>query len=163
MSNIRYVRIDNRYVHGQVAARLVREYSITKVILINDAYAKDVFMSQLFKSVAFSGSTVDVVSVEDAVAGWNAGNYEKETVMLLWGNVVDAHRTFMSGLKYEFLNVGNLGGGPGRERVNKSTYIDAQDAAQLKELADAGVEVYFQDMPDLPRTDLDEALKITQF
>ena len=162
MGNVKLVRIDNRYVHGQVAARLVREYSISKILLINDAYAKDLFMTQLFKTVALSGASVEVLTICDAVAQWQSGAFEGENVMLLWGTVQYAYDTYHAGLTFDELNIGNLPGGPGRERVDKSCYIDALDAAQLRELESKGVNVYFQGMPDLPKTSLSAALKITK-
>ena len=161
-NNIKVARIDNRYVHGQVAARMIREFGITKVLVISDLYAKDMFMSQLMKTMAFSGATIEVLSIADTVKQWNDGIFSKDNVMLLWGNVADAHNTYQAGLKFEFLNVGNLPGGPQKIRVDKSNYIDAKDASMLKALSGLGVDVYFQNMPGMAKTTLEEALKITK-
>lgn len=160
--NLKVVRIDNRYVHGQVAARMIREFGITKVLVINDLYAKDMFMSQLMKTMSFTGATIDVLSIADTVSKWQEGEYSQENVMLLWGTVKDAYNTYRAGLMFDSLNVGNLPGGIGRVKVDKSNYIDAADAAMLKELAVSGVDVYFQNMPGNPKTSLEDALKITK-
>ena len=45
MNNLRITRVDNRYIHGQVSARLVRELNISKIVLISDIYALDPFMT----------------------------------------------------------------------------------------------------------------------
>ena len=160
--NIKVARVDNRYIHGQVAARLIREFSITKVLVINDLYAKDMFMSQLMKTMSFSGAVIEVLSIADAADQWNRGLFENDNVMLVWGDVDSAYNTYYTGLKYDSLNIGNLPGGPGRVKVDKSNYISAQDAEQLKDLDNSGVSVYFQAMPDLSRVDLPEALVITK-
>lgn len=160
-NNIKVARIDNRYVHGQVAARLIREFAITKVLVVSDLYAKDIFMSQLMKTMAFSGSTIDVLSVSDAVKLYNSGTYANDNIMLLWGDVKSAHQTYTTGLKFDEMNIGNLPGGVNRKRVDKSNYIDAEDAALLRELAAQGVNIYFQNMPDLPKTSLPDALALT--
>lgn len=160
-NNIKVARIDNRYVHGQVAARLIREFAITKVLVVSDLYAKDLFMSQLMKTMSFSGATIEVLTVADAVKLYNNGTFDNDNVMLLWGDVKSAHQTYTSGLKFTRMNIGNLPGGVGRKRVDKSNYIDANDAALLKELASQGIDVYFQNMPDLPTTSLPDALKLT--
>lgn len=161
--NIKVARIDNRYVHGQVAARLIREFAITKVLVISDLYAKDAFMSQLMKTMSFSGATIDVLTIADTVKRYLGGEYEGENVLLLWGDVKSAYATWNEGLPFPFLNVGNLPGGMGKKKVDKSNYIDAKDAQMLKELSDKGVDIYFQNMPSLPKTTLAEALKITGF
>lgn len=161
-SNIKVARVDNRYVHGQVAARLIREFGITKVLVISDLYAKDVFMSQLMKTMSFSGADIEVLSVADTVAQWGEGRFEKENVMLLWGDVASAHASYQAGLEFGFLNIGNLPGGPGRVKVDKSNYISAKDAEMLRELSARGVDIYFQAMPGMPKVTLEDALKITK-
>ena len=120
-------------------------------------------MSQLMKTMSFSGATIEVLSIEDTIRQWNGGVFQKDNVMLLWGNVKDAYTTYQAGLKFAFLNLGNLPGGPGRVRVDKSNYIDATDAELLKKLASEHVDVYFQNMPNLEKTTLQQALKITNF
>lgn len=162
MSNIKLSRVDNRYIHGQVNARLVREFSITKVLMISDATAKDPFMSQLYKSIAI-GYTVDILGVADAVEAWNSGVYANDNVMLLWGNIKDAYDTYQAGIQYPFIALANIPGDIGRVQVNGACYINETEADQLKSMAEDGVDVYFQAMPDLPKITLNEALEITKF
>lgn len=162
MSNVKLTRVDNRYIHGQVNARLVREFKISRVLLISDTVAKDVFMSQLYKSIAI-GYKVDILSVHKAVEAWNSGVYAGENIMLLWGNIKDAYDTFEAGLKYEALTLGNIPAAAGKLQVDKTCYIDETEADQLKSLAASGVDVYFQAMPDTQKTTLNEALQKTGF
>ena len=162
MSNIKVTRVDNRYIHGQVNARLVREYRISRVLLISDEVAKDMFMSQLYKSIAI-GYKVDILSVQKAVEAWNSGVYAGENVMLLWGNIKSAYETFEAGLKYEVLTLGNIPADAGKVQVDKTCYINATEADQLKALNAGGVEVVFQAMPDTQKTTLSEALAKTGF
>lgn len=154
-------RVDNRYIHGQVNARLVREFNISKVVMISDMYAKDPFMSSLYKSIAI-GYTVDILTIQEAVDAWNSGVYNCDNVMLLWGNVKDAYETYEAGLKYEFLALANMPGDIGKVQVNVSCYINEKEADQLRSLDGNGVEIYFQAMPDMPKTTLKEALEITR-
>ena len=161
MADVRIARIDNRYIHGQVAARITKEFNISKIVLVDDVYAKNEMMKKIFLLAVIPGTTIDIVTVEDAVANMKAGKYERERTMLIWGNVDTAFRTYQAGWTFSELNIGNLGGGPGRKQVDKSCYIDEKDAEQLKELAQDGVEVVFQAMTDLPKTTLKEALKNT--
>ncbi len=163
MADTKIARIDNRYIHGQVAARMTREYNISNIVLIDDMYASNDMMKQIFLLAVVPGVSIDVVSVNDAIANLNAGKYEGERNMLIWGNVDTAYRTYQAGWKFDELNIGNLAGGIGRKQVDKSCYIDEKDANQLKELADLGVETVFQAMSDLPKTTLKEALSITGF
>ncbi|EOH95560.1 PTS system mannose/fructose/N-acetylgalactosamine-transporter subunit IIB [Enterococcus pallens] len=161
MSNIKLSRVDNRYIHGQVNARLIKEYNITKVLMISDINAKDPFMSTLYKSVAI-GYTVDILGIEDAVEAWNSGVYQTENMMLLWGNIKDAYDTLQAGLKFDFIALANIPGEVGAVQVNASCYISEKEADYLRSMNDEGVEIYFQAMPSLPKTTLEKALQITK-
>mgnify|MGYP003331589868 FL=1 len=161
MTNLKLSRVDNRYIHGQVSARLVREFNISKILLISDAYAADPFMSELYKTMAI-GFTVEVRSISDAANAWKSGEFKSEpALMLLWGTVSDACASYKAGINYDFISLANIPGDGGRIKVNNSCYINADEAELLKELSSLGVDVYFQAMTDLPKTTLDEALKIT--
>ena len=161
MVNLKVSRVDNRYIHGQVSARLVREFNISKILLISDAYAVDPFMSELYKTMAI-GFTVEVRSISDAAAAWKSGEFENEpALMLLWGTVADAFASFEAGISFNFISLANIPGDGGRVKVNNSCYINAKEADLLKKLNKSGVDVYFQAMTDLPKTTLDQALKIT--
>lgn len=161
MSNIKLARVDNRYIHGQVNARLVREFNISKVLLISDMCAADPFMSQLYKSIAI-GYSVDIMGVADAVEAWKSGVYANEKIMLLWGNIQEAYDTYEAGLVYDFVALANMPGDVGKVQVNGTCYINETEADQLKSLSENGVDVYFQAMPDLPKVTLKEALDITK-
>lgn len=161
MSNVKLARVDNRYIHGQVSARLVREFNISKIVLISDAYAEDPFMSELYKTMAI-GFTVEVLSVAEASSAWKSGAFESESaLMLLWGTVADAIASYKAGITFAFIALANIPGENGRVKVNNSCYINSEEAQSLKELQASGVDVYFQAMTDLPKTSLTEALNLT--
>lgn len=162
MNSIKLTRVDNRYIHGQVNARMVREYKISCVLLISDQVASDPTMSQIYKSIAI-GYRVEIMGINQAAQAWSTGAYENDNVMLLWGNIDDAYETYRAGLKFPFLIIGNAPSAIGRKQVDKTCFIDETDADELRALATAGVDVYFQAMSDTPKTTLPEALAKTGF
>ena len=161
-NNIKLARVDNRYIHGQVSARLVRELGITKILLISDACAADPLMSELYKLMAVDFG-VDVLSIQDAADKWREGAFNSEpALLLLWGNIGDAVKSYQMGMKYAELALANIPGNGNNIRVNNSCYITGDEAGELKKLSADGVEVYFQATTDIPKVSLDEALKITK-
>lgn len=162
MNNIKLARVDNRYIHGQVSARLVRELGITKILLISDACAADPLMSELYELMAVDFG-VDVLSLADAAEKCQAGAYDDEAaLLLLWGNIADAVKSYEMGIHYGQLALANIPGNGNNVRVNNSCYINAEEAEQLKNLEKDGVEVYFQATTDIPKVSLADALKITK-
>lgn len=152
-------RIDSRFVHGQVGARLVRQYNVRKIIIIDDKVAADEFMSMVFKMASVSAS-VDVYSVEDAIKKYKDGNLGKGNCMLLFGNVDNAYRAYQ-GIKYEELDVGSIKGDDreGTKLVTNMIYINEEEARMLLEMKQDGCNVYFQSVPDTPVISLEDGLK----
>ena len=65
--NILLSRIDERLIHGQVMTRWITGLYITRIILIDDAIAKDDFMVDVLLLSAPVGVDVQVMTVEEAV------------------------------------------------------------------------------------------------
>ena len=60
--------------------------------------------------------------------------------------------------KLEKVQIGGLGGGPGRKAVNNAITLDRADADTLIELEKMGIEIYFQTTPDYPSETLQKAV-----
>ncbi len=152
-------RIDSRFIHGQVGARLVREFNVGKVIIVDDKVAADEFMKMVFKMASVS-CPVDVYSVEEAIAKHQEGAFESGRFMLLFGNVDCAYRAYQ-GIHYSQLDVGSIKGDdrPGTKAVINLICITDDEAMKLKEMKDAGCNVYFQSVPDTPIISIEDGLK----
>ncbi len=156
---ISFVRVDCRYVHGQVGARLVREFNIKRIALVSDVIAKDPFMTQLYTSAGINGASIKVFSVEKAAKTYQDGGFDGANVMLLFGDVATAYRAYQAGIPYEMLDIGNAKGGANKLRIDQTTYITREEGEMLRQLGEKGVDVYFQAMPNSVKTTLESALK----
>ena len=56
------------------------------------------------------------------------------------------------------VQIGGLGGGPGRKAVNNAITLDRNDADTLLDLEKKGIEIYFQTTPDYPSETLQKAV-----
>ena len=59
-----------------------------------------------------------------------------------------AYKAYKAGFNYPELQVGGIGGGPGRKNVMGPISFDDDDAAKLDELVKDGLVAYFQPVPD---------------
>ena len=155
---IAFVRVDCRYVHGQVGARLVREFGIHKIALVSDVIAKDAFMVQLYTAAGINGADIVVYTVEKALEAYQNGEFNKQNVMLLFGDIDTAKRTYDAGVHFNSLNIGNAKGGTDKLRVDQTTYISLEEGKELLQLHKNGVDIYFQAMPNATKTSLEKAL-----
>lgn len=155
---IALTRVDFRLIHGQVITRWLKQCDINEIVTIDTELSKDVFMQDVFKMAAPKGVKISVVSSDAAVALQEKGGLDKNRVLLLFKSVKELHETVNKGLNLEEVQIGGLGGGPGRKAVNNAITLDRTDADQLLELESKGIHVYFQTTPDYPSETLKNAV-----
>ena len=148
--SIELTRVDFRLIHGQVITRWLTQCQINEIVTIDTALSKDAFMQEVFKMAAPKGVKITIVNVEDAVKRQQEGAFDKNRVMVLFKGVAELNAAVQAGLKLEKVQIGGLGGGPGRKAVNNAITLDRADADTLLELEKMGIEIYFQTPPAYP-------------
>lgn len=156
--SIELTRVDFRLIHGQVITRWLTQCQITEIVTIDTALSKDAFMQEVFKMAAPKGVKITIVDIEKAVELQKNGAFEKNRVMLLFKGVDELSKAVAAGLKLEKVQIGGLGGGPGRKAVNNAITLDRKDADTLLDLEKKSVEIYFQTTPDYPSETLQKAV-----
>lgn len=155
---IALTRVDFRLIHGQVITRWLKQCDINEIVTVDTELSKDSFMQDVFKMAAPKGVKISVLSSDDAVALQEKGGLEKNRVLMLFKSVKELCSTVEKGLKLEEVQIGGLGGGPGRKAVNNAITLDRADADQLLSLEAKGIKVYFQTTPDYPSETLQNAV-----
>lgn len=156
--SIELTRIDFRMIHGQVITRWVPQLSINEIVAIDDDLSNDAFMQEVFKMAAPVGLKITIHSVESAVEAQNRGDFDKNRIMILFKNVKSLHDSIQKGLKLKEVQIGGLGGGPGRVAVNNAITLDKVDADILQEIEKQDVNIYLQTTPDYPSMTLTNAV-----
>ena len=156
--SIELTRVDFRLIHGQVITRWLTQCQINEIVTIDTALSKDAFMQEVFKMAAPKGVKITIVNVEDAVKRQQEGAFDKNRVMVLFKGVAELNAAVQAGLKLEKVQIGGLGGGPGRKAINTAITLDRADADTLLELEKMGIEIYFQTTPDYPSETLQKAV-----
>jgi len=117
MRNIVLTRIDDRLLHGQVVVSWIPYLQADEVVIVDDEYAGDEFMALLIKNAA-----PDNVKVHIFTAGEAADYLKKEDegtrILILVKNVIYLKELTEAGVKLSKINIGNSGGGAGREKYH---------------------------------------------
>ncbi|WMJ84053.1 PTS system mannose/fructose/N-acetylgalactosamine-transporter subunit IIB [Oscillospiraceae bacterium LTW-04] len=138
-------RVDERLVHGQVIASWTKILSIKNILVIDDALAKDSFMSTVLSMAAPSGVKVELISVEKAAEKiQNEGTDNGVNTMLLFKIPDCALALVEKGIVLKELNVGNMGAGPSRKSITRNVYASPAEVTIFRKLLDLGVDVYLQ-------------------
>lgn len=145
-----FTRIDDRFVHGQVGARIVKQFDCNRIAIIDDKVAADSFSRQLYGfSGDACGAKVEIYSVEEGAKAYKEGQFESKRYLLLFGNINTAYRALEAGVEYEELEVASIKvkRGEVKNKATDNVYIDANDAENLRAIEKHGVNAYFQLMP----------------
>ena len=160
MENLKLTRIDFRLIHGQVMTRWCKEYETDAIVVVDDRSASSSLLKKILLGAAPAGVAVTVESVESAAEKWKADELPKSnSVMILFKNTDTALRAWKAGVKFPSLQVGGIEGAGNKKNIYKNVVMSKEEAAQLKELGDGGVDVYFQPIPEDAHYPLSEALK----
>lgn len=140
-------RIDDRLIHGQVMTAWSKVYKSTNIFCVDDETARNEMLCSIMKMAVPSDYDVHILTTEDAVEAIKAEPESKRTIVL-----AKSPGTMLSlakgGTGMQELNVGNIGQGPNRKPIMRSTQVSPSELDQLKELQQMGVRVYFQVFPD---------------
>jgi len=156
--SVALTRVDFRLIHGQVITRWLKQCNINEIVTIDTALSTDTFMQDVFKMAAPKGVKIRILSVDQAVAAQKNSEFEKNQVLLLFKSVQELSKAVEAGLTLSEVQIGGLGGGPGRKAVNNAITLDQTDADLLLALEAKGMTIYFQTTPDYPSETLQRAV-----
>lgn len=159
MANIKLVRVDFRLIHGQIVNKWVKITMCNKIVVIDDTLASNDFMKSVYAMAAPPGIDVIIYGHEDAITQWKENQFGDGNILVLFKSVLEAYRCFNDGFEYKELQIGGLGGGPGRKIVFGPITLDQKDTDQLKELDTKGVRIYFHQVPDENSAELKKILE----
>ncbi|MBW6411446.1 PTS system mannose/fructose/N-acetylgalactosamine-transporter subunit IIB [Clostridium weizhouense] len=155
MLNIVLTRIDDRLIHGQVATAWSKITKATKIIVIDDAVAKDPFMEMVLKSAAPSSIKVEIYGVNDAINALNKDD-DGERIIVLVKTPMPILSLVKAGVGIKKLNLGGMGAKQGRKQFYKNISVSEEEKCAFKELMELGVNVYVQIVPDAKQISLDK-------
>ncbi len=144
MGKIKLVRIDYRMVHGQIVAKWIKFRPVDRLILADDDLVDDPFMGDIYR-MAVPDRDVDIVKLADVKT---AIDRKDDTVMLIFKDVDTAYKAFKEGLELPELNAGAIQNGPKRKSVVQGVALSPEEYDKLKEMKDAGVNVFIQPIPE---------------
>lgn len=129
---IALTRVDFRLIHGQVITRWLKQCDINEIVTIDTQLSQDTFMQDVFKMAAPKGVKIRILSSEQAVLAFQNKEFDRNRIMLLFKNVQELYKTVMNGLDLKEIQIGGLGGGPGRKAVNNAITLDQTDADRCR-------------------------------
>jgi len=146
--SLRLVRIDDRLIHGQVVAGWLRALGAQRIVIVDDATARDEFLREVLTLAAPHSVPVEVHDVAGGAVRCIELAASPEPVIVL----ARSPRTMLAlreaGVPIEVVDLGGMGAGPGRHRIHKTISVSPDELRELRALEELGTRVEIQIVVD---------------
>lgn len=159
MANITFARVDHRLIHGQVITKWSKIACAQKILIVDDVLGQDSFMVDIYKMAAPSGIDVDIKSAQATADAYKADDLGAGNIFLLFKSIQMVRKAVDAGLELKALQLGGVPSEGGRKIVFQAVALNDEDVADLTHLAEVGVDITLQVVPEESGMTLAEALK----
>lgn len=146
MKNIVLTRIDDRLLHGQVIVSWIPFFNIEEIVIVDDEYASDDFMSSLIKEASPEHLNVNVLTIEESKKFLESGD-DKTRILILSRYIENIAKLIELGIKINKINIGGLGFHNGRKKFVNAIHLSDSEIELLKIISAKGIEVEIQMLP----------------
>lgn len=140
---IKWIRIDDRLIHGQVATSWLSHVGAGQIICISDAAVENPVQVQVLKMAA-PAYIVHVFGVEKFIRVYAKNPINRDTFVIM-GNFVDALKLKEGGVPVEHINFGGMRPAPERT-ISYSSIIcfSPEEEEAFNKLVEMGVNIEYQ-------------------
>lgn len=158
MPNIVLTRIDNRLIHGQVATAWT-QYSGANLLLVpNDEVSKNVTRQNLMNLAAPKGVATRFFSIQKTIDIIHKAA-PHQFIAIIAETPQDILKLVEGGVPIKKINVGNMHMSEGKTQISKAVCVDEKDIIAFKKLAELGVEIEIQRVPNEAKENIWELIK----
>ncbi len=147
---MRWVRIDNRLVHGQIIETWLPFTRARMIAVVNDELSADMIRQEIMSLAIPDDVEIVFLSIGKSALFFSQNKLEDEDVIILFSNCQDARLAFEQGLSYPVINIGNLHYAPGKRQICPHVAMNDDDESCLRFLEDRGVSLDYRCIPSDP-------------
>lgn len=155
--SVKFCRIDDRLIHGQVVTTWVNVHSIEQVIILNETVAQDKIQSNVLKMSAPSNIKLHIFSPEKFLEVIQKNPLSRNT-MLLFSSPFDVEKLVNAGYEIPSLNVGGMRGNAERTQYTKSVSLTPEEKASFERLLAKDIDITIQMVPSEARVKMNEVI-----
>jgi mannose/fructose/N-acetylgalactosamine-specific phosphotransferase system component IIB len=141
------VRVDDRFIHGQILESWIPHLNAQGVIVVNDGLAGDQIQKTIMSMAIPERIKLRILSLDEAQRLADDCDFNDKRTLVIVSTIKDAHRLFSCGFPYSKLNIGNNKSTSDSRQVSYSVWVDHEDLLLVRELMEKGVEVTLQSVP----------------
>lgn len=157
MKNIVFTRVDDRLIHGQVMTGWIQYTGASKVVVIDDKVAKDMFMASIMQASMPAKIKLKILGIDDA-ASYLQKDADDEKLFLLVKTPIVLAELIKKGVDIKQIGVGGMGAKADRTKLYRNIAASEEERAVLREMLEQGIDAFIQVIPDSDRVDLKSVL-----
>lgn len=150
MQKIICFRIDDRLIHGQVAAMWTKHLKQNRIVVVDDEANQSDIQKQMLRLACPPGVKLSVLTVEKTVNNFNEHKYEGDTILAIAKGPQTVARLIDAGFKVNMPDevvVGNMSGSASKRQIAKGFNVDDADVEAFKHIMAEGVTCSYQLLP----------------
>lgn len=152
------VRVDDRYIHGQVVVGWGQSLGAELIVLVDDAVSRSQWEQELYRMGVPPGMELEFVSIADAAEKVAQVAASRRRAIVVTADVDTVARLCEVVPRIRQVNIGGMHQGPGRRERLPYVFLSDEEAVRLRQLAERGIEVSAQDVPTARPVSLGELL-----
>lgn len=145
--NILLVRVDDRFIHGQILEAWIPFLKAQSVIVVNDTLANDDFQKTIMSMAIPDRIKLRIVTIDDVLSLRNEKDLDDKRTLVIVSSIKDAFSLHTIGLDFSNLNLGNNKGTDSSKQISYSVWVDEDDLKMLCELMENGIDINLQSVP----------------
>jgi len=157
--SIIHVRIDDRLIHGQVAAFWCNSLKVDRIMIADDEVANNSIQKSVLRLAAPPGVSTSIITKEQAAENIKAGKYENQRVFLIFKSPKDDYDLIQLGVDLKVINVGNMAHREGTVQIKRNIKVSQEDVEYFLKLRDMGIKLTAKMVPADSETDFMDYLK----
>ena len=158
MPNILLTRIDNRLVHGQVAAQWCGSIGANIILVANDEVEKDTLRQGLMDMAAPCYASMRYWSLEKTINNIHKAA-DRQLIFIVCETPEDVLKLVEGGVPIKKVNIGNMHMAECKRQVAVSVAVDDKDVEAFKKLRELGVELEIKRVPSEPSENIEKLFK----
>lgn len=150
------VRVDDRFIHGQILEGWLPCTRAQEVLVANDELALDEIQKMIMHAAVPGSVRLIIDTVENIAALLRSDGESHLRQMILVDDPFDALRLIKAGVHFDRLNLGNLRTSEVRLCLSRTVIVGDRGLEALGRLVEEGVRIDIQSVPFEPPVNLSE-------
>lgn len=156
MSHLKYFRIDERLIHGQILQKWLKYMECNNILVIDDELAKDPIIQSVLGMTLSKKVSVQFLNVLDGAS--RLSQIDKNCFVLM-KNLETLQQVFKQGIEIAQVNICRLPYFSGKKKIYQNIYVSDKEEEILRNFIQGNIDVYIQMVPDDEKIHVVDLLK----